>query len=470
MEHSNSAPTGQIAALSCAQNKQLPSQRARLNQRLLVYAALALCDTAAIRCAFEIAVNLKGHQWLSPNGLELGWLILPLHLLIGLRNGAYSNGALVSRLDSIRLASRSLLVATALVSLLIFFQAAGPLVSRLGFGTGIALSFVFMWFLRVSFLTLFVGQDVSRMFSRLVIVDGPPSDLPISGHVIYASDHGLKPDLEDFSQLARIAELLVPHDQLLIISADKKKRSEWAIMAKSFGITAEVMLDEGSPLGAIALGRYLGRDTVVVSRGPLSLPNRINKRLMDLALASLALLLVGPLLLFVAIAIKIDSPGPVFFRQPRVGRSNRLFNILKFRSMRVESTDVDGTQSTRPDDERVTRVGRFIRATSIDELPQLINVLRSDMSMVGPRPHALGSLAGDELFWKVDNAYWRRHALKPGITGLAQVRGFRGATHRRQDLTNRLQADLEYVSNWSLWGDFKILVATARVLIHPQAY
>lgn len=470
MEHSNSAIYQQADDLAQKMSGNLPGQRVRLNQRLMVYAALALCDIAAIRCSFEIAVLFKGHQWLSPNGVELGWLVLPLHLLIGLRKGAFSYGALVSRLDSLRCASRSLLLATALVSMLMFFQAAGSLVSRLGFGLGIGLSFIFIWILRMGFLTLFVGQNMSRMFSRLVIVDGPPPALPLAGHIVYARDLGLKPDLEDFGQLSRLAELLVPHDQLLIISSDKKRRSEWAIMAKSFGITAEVMLDEGSPLGAIALGRFMGRDTVVVSRGPLSLPNRVKKRVMDLTLASLVLIVVGPLLLFVALAIKIDSKGPVFFRQPRLGRSNRLFKILKFRSMRVEATDVDGAQSTQPDDERITRVGRFIRATSIDELPQLINVLKSDMSMVGPRPHALGSLAGDQLFWKVDNAYWRRHALKPGITGLAQVRGFRGATHRRQDLTNRLQADLEYVSNWSLWGDFKILVATARVLIHPQAY
>lgn len=470
MEQSKHGITLRTKFETSSTHGHMPNHRFRVNQRLMVYATLALCDVVAIRCAFQIAVILKGHAWLSPNGVELGWLIVPLHLLLGLREGAFSNGALVSRLDSLRFASRSLLVATALVSLLIFFQAAGPLVSRLAFGLAIGLSFILIWILRTGFLTLFVGRDTSGMFSRLVIIDGAsPMPLP-SGEVINAKDMGLEPDLEDFDQLARLAELLIPHDQLLIISEDRQRRSDWAVMAKSFGITAEIMLDEGSPLGAIALGRFMGRDTVVVSRGPLSLSNRLKKRLMDLSLATLALILLGPLLLFVSCAIKIDSPGPIFFRQPRVGRSNRLFNILKFRSMRVESTDITGSQSTRPEDERITRVGRFIRATSIDELPQLINVLLGDMSMVGPRPHALGSLAGDQLFWQVDHAYWRRHALKPGITGLAQVRGFRGATHLRQDLTNRLQADLEYVSNWSLWRDLKILVATVRVLVHPRAY
>src|SRR3546814_2543983 len=120
-----------------------------------------------------------------------------------------------------------------------------------------------------------------------------------------------------------------------------------------------------------------------------------------------------------------------------MGRGNRIFRILKFRSMRVEATDANGARSASRDDDRITRVGKFIRATSIDELPQLINVLSGEMSLVGPRPHALGSTAGNELFWRVDRQYWHRHALKPGITGLAQIRGFRGATHPKHAIVNR---------------------------------
>ncbi|HZH06134.1 MAG TPA: sugar transferase [Lautropia sp.] len=166
----------------------------------------------------------------------------------------------------------------------------------------------------------------------------------------------------------------------------------------------------------------------------------------------------------------MDSPGPVFFRQQRMGRGNRLFSILKFRSMRSDLCDANGTRSTGRDDDRVTRVGRLIRSTSIDELPQLLNVLKGDMSLVGPRPHALGSLAGTQLFWEVDQRYWHRHACKPGITGLAQVRGFRGATNESVDLANRLHADLEYLNGWSIWRDVSILVRTFRVLVHQNAF
>ena len=202
----------------------------------------------------------------------------------------------------------------------------------------------------------------------------------------------------------------------------------------------------------------------------MALSDRVKKRLFDLAVALPALVVLAPMLLIVAIGIKLDSPGPVFFRQPRVGRNNVMFRIYKFRSMRQESCDVAGAKSTRRDDDRISRFGAFLRKTSIDELPQLLNVIKGDMSIVGPRPHALGSTADEKLFWEISHRYWERHALKPGITGLAQVRGFRGATEKTDDLTNRLQADLEYLQDWRLWRDIGILFATLQVLVHPNAY
>ena len=144
--------------------------------------------------------------------------------------------------------------------------------------------------------------------------------------------------------------------------------------------------------------------------------------------------------------------------------------MYKFRSMKVHKTDSDGARSASRDDDRVTRIGRFIRRTSIDELPQLVNVLRGEMSMVGPRPHAIASQAGDKLFWRIDRSYWNRHSLKPGVTGLAQIRGYRGATEQEEDLQNRLNADLEYISKWSPWGDAMIVLKTVGVLVHSKAF
>ncbi len=181
-------------------------------------------------------------------------------------------------------------------------------------------------------------------------------------------------------------------------------------------------------------------------------------------------MLLSPLLVLVALAIWLEDHGPVFFIQRRLGRGNRFFVIYKFRSMSVANGDRSGNRSTGRGDDRVTRVGRLIRATSIDELPQLINVIQGEMSLVGPRPHALGSQAGDKLFWEIDQRYWQRHSLKPGLTGLAQVRGFRGATEHEVDLTARLQSDLEYLDGWTIWRDIAILAGTLRVMVHRNAF
>jgi lipopolysaccharide/colanic/teichoic acid biosynthesis glycosyltransferase len=194
------------------------------------------------------------------------------------------------------------------------------------------------------------------------------------------------------------------------------------------------------------------------------------KRVFDVMLAGGALVVLMPVWILIAISVKVDSPGPIFFSQIRIGRSNQMFRLMKFRSMRVDGSDGAGARSTSRDDDRITRVGKIIRSTSIDELPQLLNVLKGDMSIVGPRPHALGSRAAEKLFWEVDERYWHRHAAKPGLTGLAQVRGYRGATLYEDDLRNRLQADLEYLEHWSIWRDIKIILLTFRVLLHRNAF
>ncbi len=229
-------------------------------------------------------------------------------------------------------------------------------------------------------------------------------------------------------------------------------------------------MPELTRLGATALSTQGGEATLRVCSGPLSLRDRIMKRALDLAIAGTATVILAPLMLLLALAIKFDSPGPVLFRQPRFGQNNKMFGLLKFRSMRVECSDTVGNRSTAHGDNRLTGLGRFIRRTSLDELPQFLNVLGGTMSIVGPRPHAVGSTADDSLFWHIDRRYFDRHAIKPGITGLAQIRGFRGATRQRDDLTNRLQSDLEYVSGWTIWRDVRIIAATFRVLVHDNAY
>ncbi|MCV0383317.1 MAG: sugar transferase [Erythrobacter sp.] len=230
------------------------------------------------------------------------------------------------------------------------------------------------------------------------------------------------------------------------------------------------MVPELAKLAPLHVSSCSGQYTLVVAAGPLGLADRALKRAFDLLFASVAIMILAPILCLIAIAIKLDSSGPVFFRQQRIGRGNKIFRIRKFRSMHIAGTDEAGHRSASRVDDRVTRIGRLIRKTSLDELPQLINVLAGDMSIVGPRPHALGSRAADKLFWEIDERYWHRHAAKPGLTGLAQVRGFRGATLIEADLANRLQADLEYLEDWSLWRDIKLILLTSRVLFHRNAF
>ena len=256
----------------------------------------------------------------------------------------------------------------------------------------------------------------------------------------------------------------------VIVSCAPDRRIIWVDALKGANVQAEILVPELAETRPMAVAHYAGSPTIVVTKGPLSLPDRVAKRALDVAASSIALLILLPLFTLVALAIKLESRGPVFFIQTRIGRGNQMFRIFKFRSMRSEATDRHGGRSAARDDDRITTVGRFIRRTSIDELPQLLNVLRGDMSIVGPRPHALGSRAEDLLFWEIDSRYWHRHAAKPGLTGLAQVRGFRGATNHRDDVTNRLQADLEYLDDWSLWRDIKIILMTFRVVVHNNAF
>lgn len=201
---------------------------------------------------------------------------------------------------------------------------------------------------------------------------------------------------------------------------------------------------------------------------PISGTDAMLKRAEDMVLTLGILFFIWPLMLLAAIAVRLDSPGPIFFRQPREGFNNRPFNVLKFRSMTHDACEEDGIQQATKGDKRVTRVGRIIRATSIDELPQLFNVIGGDMSLVGPRPHAPSTRAGGRLFHEVIQTYAARHKVKPGISGWAQVCGWRGETDTEEKLVKRLEHDLYYIENWSISFDLYILVRTVLAVLAPR--
>ena len=211
--------------------------------------------------------------------------------------------------------------------------------------------------------------------------------------------------------------------------------------------------------------RYLeihGIPALAVCETPFRGMSALYKRAFDITLASLAVLLGAPILLGIALAVKLTSGGPVFFRQRRYGLHGEGIRVIKFRSMSVCEDGNLVPQATKGD-QRVTRVGKFLRSTSLDELPQIFNVLIGEMSFVGPRPHAI---AHNEQYRKLISGYMIRHKVRPGITGWAQVNGLRGETDTLEKMRERVEYDIDYMKNWSLWLDIKILVRTVRIVLH----
>lgn len=444
-----------------------PSRPSRQALRYRYHAGLVVADTSALIFSFGFAGLLR-HTSALGGGFTLSLLIAPALLIFAFNNGSYSYQALADwryGLGRILVAAAQ---ALALVMLIAFSLHSSLKLSRLVIGVGTMLTF---GALTVGRWTMHRRTRRWRhgLLNRLVIVDRCSMPLPAGVDVIDADQAGLRPNARDPMMLNRLGHVVEGAD-FVLVCCRTEDRADWAHLLKGTDVPSYVLMPEFDSLGGTTMGRFHGQSTMQISTGVLDLRERFQKRVLDLALTVPAIVFLTPVLLVIALAIKLNSRGPILFTQERLGRGNRLFKLYKFRSMRVESCDARGDTSTARDDARVTFVGRFIRSTSLDELPQLLNVLTGDMSLVGPRPHALGSTAGVELFWDVDRRYWHRHALKPGITGLAQVRGFRGATLERDDLVHRLQSDLEYLEGWSIWRDISILLQTFRVVVHPNAF
>jgi Undecaprenyl-phosphate glucose phosphotransferase len=201
---------------------------------------------------------------------------------------------------------------------------------------------------------------------------------------------------------------------------------------------------------------------------PISDWNLVFKWVFDKLVAITALVLLSPIMVATAIAIKLESRGPIFFMQSRHGFNNELIKIYKFRSMRTDMADQSAAKLVTKGDPRVTKVGRFIRKTSIDELPQLFNVLKGELSIVGPRPHALQAKAANQLYYEAVEGYFARHRVKPGMTGWAQINGWRGETDTIDKIMQRVNHDLYYIENWSILFDAYILVMTPLRLFNSE--
>jgi polysaccharide biosynthesis protein PslA len=465
MGTSQTIGTGQPASIRAQPAGRLPGSR--LNARLVI--ALLAIDTLCMIGSFYLAgqiydqVTAGGVSWQA-----IALTIFPVYFLVAAQSHAYAPALLNHPYRSATSSVRAFLIALAVIIFVAFAFKTSSQFSRLTFAFGSVLGLVSLPVARYAF-----ARRVKRLRGGLtgtvLLCDAGTTPPSPQYHLVSARDIDIDPTKDDPLMYDRLASELSEAERVVVVCSPER-RNAWAHALKGAYIQSEIVIPELAQLAPLGVSRHGLLPTLIVSAGPLKLSDRVIKRAFDLALAGPAVLLLSPLLIAVAILIKLDSPGPVLFKQVRIGRGNQMFQMLKFRSMRVETLDGAGARSNSRDDDRITRLGAFIRKTSIDELPQLINVLRGDMSIVGPRPHALGSRAADKLFWEVDGRYWHRHSAKPGLTGLAQVRGYRGATFHEDDLTNRLQADLEYLDHWTIWRDIQIVGMTFRVLLHRNAF
>ncbi|MFS0774409.1 sugar transferase [Sphingomonas sp. 1P08PE] len=445
--------------------------RDRKVSRFRCYLLLAFSDALAISlsfCTANFLVSLAAPAPIEHGFLMLG-VILPLFAIQAGTNGTYGAATLDNAHLGASRAARALMIAGGIVLLIAYMLKASGELSRGVFAIGFAASFLLLILARMLLKPHIAHMLGGTAHTTIVIRDRVNYNTHGAEIVLDADDIGFNPTTNDPHAYHNLANITACSDRL-VVACDLNRARDWAPVLRTLAVDGEILTDVRDEVSAIGMREFGERHTLVINYGPMTLSSRAIKRAFDMVFSTVALFVLTLPLLAVMIAIRWESSGPVFFRQERIGRGNRIFRIFKFRSMYHHTADVHAERLTQVNDSRVTRVGNFIRRTSIDELPQLINVLKGEMSIVGPRPHALAAKAANLLYWDVDARYRQRHAIKPGMTGLAQVRGFRGNTHQIEDLTNRLQADLEYVANWSLRNDIAIIVQTMKVMLHTNAY
>lgn len=353
--------------------------------RLFLYLQLILLDMLAVYAGFLVGGYMGGSTWAAPNGINLAFLVIPTYFFLAANQHAYSLSALSSLEQSARRSLIALAITTTFILFAGFFMYSRPIASRESVVLGIAATGFFLILGRFVFGRAVVRRYAGELTNELVIVDNIAFHNEAGRRIIDARTAQIQPDLQDPAMINRLAAYLQGADRV-VVACPPERQQAWSLLLKGSNIRGELLLQRDDRVDAIGLGRLGNAETLVVSHGPLSLRERGRKRALDLAITVPLLILLSPLMVAIAVAIKLESPGPIFFKQGRIGRSNSVFSILKFRSMRTELCDAAGNRSASRDDDRITRVGAFIRSTSLDELPQLINVLRGDMSLVGPPP------------------------------------------------------------------------------------
>ncbi len=379
----------------------------------------------------------------------------------------------------------------AFFALIAFFARMSTDFSRIWFGSWYSGGLLFFVVFR-SFIAMLVRKwsKDGRLERRAVIVGGGvnaedlilslerqnSSDIRICGIFDDRKDDRSPPMVAGYPKLGTIAELVEfgrkARIDMLIVSLPISAESRvLAMLKKVWVLPVDIRLSAHTNKLRFRPRSYSYEGSVPfldVFDKPIADWDSVMKRAFDVILSVLALILLSPLMLATAIAIRLESRGPVIFRQKRFGFNNEVIDVMKFRSMYDDMADPNAKIVVTKNDPRVTRVGRFIRRTSIDELPQLINVLRGDLSLVGPRPHAVNAHTQNKLWDEVVDGYFGRHKVKPGVTGWAQIKGWRGEVDNEEKIRRRVEHDLYYIENWSVLLDLYIVLVTPFKLLNSE--
>jgi len=475
------------AALSNAFERAFCDKRRNVSRPKLLFVTATL-DVIAVMVTGAFAILFIGQEPTTALAVSLWCVIVALATTIELRrNWSYSIQALRRPLEQVGKVAKSTLTVFCIV-----FGAAVllglPVISPLAGVTWLASAIALIAISRIANSRILASlTDAGRLVRRTVIVGGGPDaehlietlesgnhkELSILGVFDDRLDERSADSISGYPKLGTIDQLPAYSrntgiDLIIVTVPMAAEQRLMQILKGLFTLPVDIRISALSSHLRLSSNAYtyIGRvPMLTLMDRPLTDWDRVIKNIEDRVLGALLLMLAAPVMALVALAIRLDSKGPVLFKQRRYGFDNELIEVLKFRSMYTDKQDVTASKLVTKDDPRVTPVGRFIRKTSLDELPQLINVIRGQMSLVGPRPHATEAKASSDLYQTVVSEYFSRHRMKPGVTGWAQINGWRGETDTHEKIQRRVEADLYYIDHWSLAFDLYIIAATPFVLL-----